>query len=106
MNRPADGSTWRWRGGALLAVLTVLLLAPFAGKAIHIDDPLFVWSARYIQGHLLDFYGFDVNWYGKTMPMWAVAKNPPGVAYFIAGVAKTSSASFMAATATLPVVRA
>ena len=84
MNRPADGSTWRWRGGALLAVLTVLLLAPFAGKAIHIDDPLFVWTAEQIHEHPLDFYGFDVNWYFKSEPMHRVTRNPPLTSYLLA----------------------
>ena len=45
---------WGKRLGSLppvvVAVLaTVASLAPFVGKAVHADDPLFVWAARHIQ---------------------------------------------------------
>jgi 4-amino-4-deoxy-L-arabinose transferase-like glycosyltransferase len=68
----------------LLAALTALALLPFAGKAFHIDDTLFLKAARQIRAHPLDFYGFSVNWYGTEQPMWQVTKNPPLAAYFIA----------------------
>lgn len=71
----------------LLAALTIASLAPFLGKAFHIDDPLFVWAAKHIQAEALDPYGFDVNWYGITMPMSEVTKNPPLTSYYIAAVA-------------------
>ncbi len=66
------------------ALLCLALLAPFAAKAVHVDDPLFLWSARQIQTDPLDFYGFDVNWYGRSDPMSAVMQNPPGFPYFLA----------------------
>jgi len=66
---------------ALLAVLPCLL---FLNKAFHIDDPLFIWTARHILEHPLDFYGFDVNWYGRTQPMHEVTQNPPLVSYYLA----------------------
>src|SRR5690242_3921942 len=68
----------------VVAAATLLLLIPFAGKAVHIDDPLFLWSAKQIRAHPLDPFGFSVNWYGITKPMADVTKNPPGAAYFIA----------------------
>jgi len=68
------------------AVVVVLILLPFVNKAFHIDDPLFVWAAQQIQKHPLDFYGFNVNWYGKEMPMYEVAKNPPLASYYIAAI--------------------
>jgi hypothetical protein len=64
--------------------LLLLCLAPFLNKAIHIDDPLFVWAAEWIQKHPLDFYGFNVNWYGLDLPMHIINQNPPGVAYVLA----------------------
>ena len=67
-----------------LAILTVLLLAPFLGKAIHIDDTLFVWIAKHILKHPVDPYGFQVVWYGSSMPMHEVTKNPPLAAYYAA----------------------
>lgn len=72
----------------LLVALTLIVLAPFAGKAFHIDDPLFLSAARQIVLHPLDPYGFRVNWYGDEMPMWEVTKNPPLGAYVIAASGK------------------
>lgn len=71
----------------ILIMLTVICLAPFADKAFHIDDPLFLWTARQIQNHPADFYGFLVNWEKSEMPMHEVTKNPPLTAYYIALVA-------------------
>jgi hypothetical protein len=71
----------------LLTSVTVLCLIPFANKAFHIDDPLFLWAAKQIQEHPLDFYGFKVNWYGTDMAMSTVMKNPPAASYYIALVA-------------------
>jgi 4-amino-4-deoxy-L-arabinose transferase-like glycosyltransferase len=67
-----------------LGLGTLVLLLPFVGKAFHIDDPLFLWVARQIQAHPLDFYGFPVNWYGNWEPMAGVTKNPPLFAYYLA----------------------
>jgi 4-amino-4-deoxy-L-arabinose transferase-like glycosyltransferase len=67
-----------------LGLVVVGLLLPFLGKAIHMDDPLFLWTARHIQSHPLDFFGFQVNWYGYLMPMAEVMKNPPLFSYYLA----------------------
>jgi 4-amino-4-deoxy-L-arabinose transferase-like glycosyltransferase len=72
------------RDALLVAALTTLVLLPFAGKAFHIDDTLFLRAAQQIRAHPLDFYGFPVNWYGTEQPMWQVMKNPPLASYFIA----------------------
>lgn len=69
-----------------LFILTVLILAclvPFIDKAFHIDDPLFVWSARHIQSHPGDFYGFMVNWEGSKKPLWSTMQNPPLACYYM-----------------------
>lgn len=66
--------------------IVVLGLLPFAGKALHIDDPLFVWSAQQILASPLDFYSFEANWYGTSEAMAEINKNPPGVAYYLAAV--------------------
>ena len=71
----------------LLLVICILCLAPFAGKAFNMDDPLFVYAAKHIQTNPFDFYGFTVNWYGFEMPMSEVTKNPPLASYYIAFVA-------------------
>jgi 4-amino-4-deoxy-L-arabinose transferase-like glycosyltransferase len=68
----------------VVAVMTLLFLAPFAGKAIHIDDPMYLWAARQIHNEPFDFYGFDVNWYGTETPMVEANKNPPLVSFYLA----------------------
>jgi 4-amino-4-deoxy-L-arabinose transferase-like glycosyltransferase len=69
-----------------LAVVAFVVLAPFSGKAFHIDDPLFVWAARHIAEHPLDFYGFRVLWYSTWEPMAEVTQNPPLGCYYLAAV--------------------
>jgi 4-amino-4-deoxy-L-arabinose transferase-like glycosyltransferase len=68
----------------LLTLLCVAVFVPLMGKAFHIDDPLFLWTARQIQSHPADFYGFKVNWYGTLQPMSVIMKNPPLAAYYLA----------------------
>ena len=48
------------------------------------DDPLFIWAGRQMQTRWWDPYGFDVNWYGWSMPMFEVTKNPPLASAYIA----------------------
>lgn len=74
------------RAMAWLVASTVLLLAPFANKAFHVDDPLFLWTAQQIQRAPLDPYRYDVNWYGSLQPASDVIQNPPLASYFIAAV--------------------
>ena len=83
----AENKSNALRDTLILSALTILLLIPFANKAFHIDDPLFLWAAAQIQKNPVDFYGFTVNWYGYVMPMSEVMKNPPLTSYFIALVA-------------------
>jgi hypothetical protein len=71
----------------ILSTICILCLIPFLNKAFHIDDPLFVWTAKQIIFHPLDFYGFNVNWYGWEMPISEIAQNPPLASYYIALVA-------------------
>lgn len=68
----------------ILVIATLVCLIPFADKAFHIDDPLFVWAGRQLQTRWWDPYGFQVNWYGWEMPMHEVTKNPPLACTFIA----------------------
>jgi len=70
----------------LLAALTVLCLLPFFGRAFHIDDPLFVWTAQQIAKHPLDPYGFNVLWDNYSQPMSEVTKNPPLACYYAAAI--------------------
>jgi 4-amino-4-deoxy-L-arabinose transferase-like glycosyltransferase len=77
----------KWLNSPLIpAAVMLLLLLPFVGKAVHIDDPLFIWSAQQIQKHPFNFYGFNVNWDIREMPMHEVMKNPPLASYYIAAL--------------------
>ena len=79
-----------WISEHPLVVIGVILagcLGPFINKAIHEDDALFIWTAEWIQKHPTDFYGFGVNWWTSTVPMWVANWNPPLMSYFLAGVA-------------------
>src|SRR5260370_6697650 len=72
-----------------LTVLTSLCLLPFSGRAFHIDDPLFVWTAQHITKHPLDPYNFPVVWYSvPAMPVSRITKNPPLACYYAAAIAK------------------
>jgi 4-amino-4-deoxy-L-arabinose transferase-like glycosyltransferase len=70
----------------LLSFVTVLALLPFLSKAFNIDEPLFLWTAHQIRETPLNFYNFEVNWYGSNMPAADVIKNPPAASYYIAAV--------------------
>lgn len=67
-----------------LSFLGVAIFLPFLGKAFHIDDPMFIWTAKRISSHILDFYGFSVNWFGQTVPAFQVMQNPPLFSYYLA----------------------
>jgi hypothetical protein len=69
---------------AWLVGATLVVLAPFVGKPLNVDDALFYWAAKRIAVAPLDPYGFDVNWYVTSMPMSEVTKNPPGASYLLA----------------------
>jgi len=68
----------------MMALAIICLLVPFSGKAYHIDDPLFVWSAEHIQKAPFDFYGFEINWNGTPNPAHHIIQNPPLTGYVLA----------------------
>jgi len=72
------------RSPLLLAILVLICLTPFLGKAFHIDDPLFVWAGKQVAQHPGNPYGFTVNWYTAPQQMSEVTENPPLAAYYIA----------------------
>jgi len=76
-----------WAECAGIAAIAVALLLPFVAKPIHLDDPMYLWAARHIQAHPLDFYGFSVNWYGFLQPMAEANYNPPLISFYLAAVA-------------------
>ena len=68
----------------MLALLTIFALIPFLTKPFNLDDPLYVWAAQQIQLHPGNPYGFDVNWFGVSQPIWAATLNPPLMSYYLA----------------------
>lgn len=81
---PNEKAWPRLRPYVLLSLLTLACLLPFSGRAFHIDDPLFIWTAREITKHPLHPYGFRVVWTSSSLPMFALASNPPLSSYYIA----------------------
>jgi 4-amino-4-deoxy-L-arabinose transferase-like glycosyltransferase len=71
----------------VIGFILVVCLGPFINKAIHADDPLYVWTGQWIQKHPADFFGFKVNWWTSAIPMWVANYNPPLFSYFLAGAA-------------------
>ena len=71
----------------ILSAATLLCLWPFIEKPVHLDDPLVVWTARQIQQHPGDFYGFNVNWYGYVNSMANTETSPPLTSYYMAACA-------------------
>lgn len=83
---PSAGTVAR-RPGLELAFLTLVmlgLLLPFLGKALNIDDPIYVWVAQQIVEHPFDAYGFAVNWRGRALPLHEFVNNPPLASYYLA----------------------
>jgi 4-amino-4-deoxy-L-arabinose transferase-like glycosyltransferase len=72
---------------ATISFIILLSLGPFLNKPVHIDDPLFVWTAEQILKHPVNFYGFDANWTGMARPLSVTDCNPPATSYLLAGVA-------------------
>lgn len=66
------------------ALLPLLCLLPFINKAVHIDDPVYLYVAQHITEHPLDPYGFEFNTQGESAWMYEINKNPPGHAYYLA----------------------
>ena len=79
-SRPA----WYRQPAPLLTLATLLCLAPFANKAVHIDDYLFLRSAQQILADPADPFGTIVNWYGVAMQLADVTQNPPLACYYLA----------------------
>jgi hypothetical protein len=75
-----------WLQLALICLLTAAALAPFLARPLHIDDPMFVWAAKHIVAHPLDFYGFSVNWEGTDRPFNRIFPIPPLTSYLLAGI--------------------
>jgi hypothetical protein len=64
--------------------LLLLLTVPFAGRAHHIDDPLYVAAARQAWSAPLDPLGGPSFWHDRPTTLFHDLYNPPLTAYFLA----------------------
>jgi 4-amino-4-deoxy-L-arabinose transferase-like glycosyltransferase len=71
----------------IVSAATLLVLAPFLGRAFNIDETLFLKLAHHLHGEPWDFYGFSVNWIGISQQMFDVTRNPPLGGYYLAAAA-------------------
>ena len=86
--------TDQFKVSILVVVLaTVSILVPFIFRPFNMDEPLFLWSAFNIIKHPIDFYGFNLNWYGYEAPLYTTMQNPPFNAYYIALVIRVFGSS-------------
>lgn len=69
-----------------VAAITIALLLPFVNKAFHVDDTLFLYSARQILKNPLRPYDFMVHWNPTEEHMWEVTMNPPLASYYSAAI--------------------
>lgn len=77
------------RDHLILAAIFLIFLAPFIDKAVHIDDPLFIWPSLWLREHPGHAYSFALNWFGVTKPMPVTNFNPPLTSYWIALISST-----------------
>lgn len=87
MREPSVHAVSKWLVILATVLVPLVCLAPFATKPFHMDDLTYLWPAKHIQAHPLDFYGFTVNWYGIEAPIYETHINPPLSSYYIAAAA-------------------
>jgi 4-amino-4-deoxy-L-arabinose transferase-like glycosyltransferase len=78
------------RSIGVLALLLLVAVGAFLNRPIHVDEPVFVWTARQIAREPLDFYGFEVNWTGTPEPVHEFMMNPPLSSYYVAGIGRVA----------------
>jgi hypothetical protein len=95
-----------WRSDRVAGAPWLLLalaagLALFLGKSFCVDEPMYLWNARQIAAEPGDFFGLDVNWFGRRTPMPVAMMNPPLFAYYLAGATRLVGSSELAVHAVL-----
>ena len=69
------------------ALLPILFLVPFLNKAVHIDDTVYIYVARWIQHHPIDFYSFPITWDNQPMWVFLFNRNPPLLPFYLGTLA-------------------
>ena len=70
----------------LVAAWIGVLVLPFIGKPVHVDDANFLVLAEGARTDLWRPHDILINWQGTTERAFDVLSNPPGVAWFLAPV--------------------
>ncbi|MBI5883516.1 MAG: glycosyltransferase family 39 protein [Elusimicrobia bacterium] len=84
---PVPGSKpGAWAPLSTAVAFSVLLALPFLGKAFHMDEPLFLFTAEHLLADPFRPGGFAFNWYGVSETMARVNNNPPLLSYLLAPV--------------------
>lgn len=68
----------------IVLIFVAVALLPFSNKSVHIDDPLYLWTAEHLIAEPGQVFKFSVNWSGTATPMAEAVFNPPGAAYYAA----------------------
>jgi len=71
---------------AYLSIVIVISALPFLNQPVHIDDPLFLQTARNVINNPFDPYGSSINWLGDSEKLFDFFSNPPLFSYYLAGV--------------------
>lgn len=67
-----------------MLALLLLLLIPFWGKPVHIDDANFLVLAEGARADAWRPHAISINWQGSTELAFDVLSNPPGIAWWLA----------------------
>jgi len=82
---PSRSAAHSRRTLAVLIVLTLILIAPFANKAVHIDDMVFIACAEQIERDPLHPFDFELDTDGRLESVWR-HRDPPLIPYYLAGL--------------------
>jgi len=70
----------------LLSITIIMSALPYLNQPVHIDDPIFLQTARNIINNPLDPYGSITNWSGTPEKLFDFFSNPPLFSYYLAVV--------------------
>jgi 4-amino-4-deoxy-L-arabinose transferase-like glycosyltransferase len=75
----------KWKIAYLFIAIFVSTL-PFLNQAVHIDDPVFLQTARNVINNPLDPYDSETNWLGTPEKLFDFVSSPPLFSYYLAVV--------------------
>ena len=77
------------RDRIILVALVICAVVPFAGRAVNMDEPQYLYVARsVIEGHALFPQGVSWTFFGKVYPTMFSQTHLPVAEYYLAAVMK------------------